>query len=385
MALIPRLSYLEKITQAFQVNPICALLGPRQCGKTTLAQQYSKICGSSSVYFYDLEDPDDLQAFENPKLLLDHLIGLIIIDEIQRRPDLFPYLRVLADRNKSVHILISGSASPELIRQSSETLAGRISYIEVTPFTGGEGEFGRSLWIRGGFPKSYLAKDDAASFQWRQSYIRTFLEKDIAGFGFSLNPQLMRRFWTMLCDYHGQLFNASELGRTLNLDHKTTKRYLDILTGTFMVRQLQPWFANISKRQVKSAKVYFRDSGVYHALLNLGSDESLTVSRKVGASWEGFALEQIIQLTQSNAEDCFFWSTQGGAEIDLLIVKGLEKKAFEFKYSSKPTLTKSMHSALDALDLNSLTVIIPGSAHYFLNEKVEVWGLDAYIKAENLS
>jgi predicted AAA+ superfamily ATPase len=330
------------------------------------------------VHYYDLEDPDDINAFENPKLVLEHLKGLIVIDEIQLRPNLFPYLRVLVDRNKDVKLLVLGSTSQELIHQSSESLAGRISYIEVTPFSIKESDLGRPLWVRGGYPNSLLAVDELTSFGWRQSYIRTFLEKDIPSFGFLINAQLIRRFWTMLCDYHGNIFNASELGRALDLDHKTTKRYLDILTGTFMVRQLQPWFANISKRQVKSTKIYFRDSGIYHALLNIPNDDALTTSSKVGASWEGFALEQVIRLTKSEPQDCFFWSTQSGAEIDLLIVKGMEKKGFEFKYSNKPAVTKSMHVAMETLGLDDLTIIIPGSAHYFLTERIEVWGLQSY-------
>jgi predicted AAA+ superfamily ATPase len=229
-----------------------------------------------------------------------------------------------------------GSASQDFIHQSSKSLAGRISYIEVTSFSIDEGEFGRHLWIRGGYPKSCLAEDDLTSFRWRQSYIRTFLERDIPSLGFSTNAQLIRRFWTMLCDYHGNIFNASELGWTLDLDHKTTKRYLDILTGTFMVRQLQPWLANITKRQVKSTKVYFRDSGIYHALLNISSDDALTRSSKVGSSWEGFALEQVTRLTRSEPQDCFFWSLQSGAEIDLLIVMGMEKKLMNLNTPINP-------------------------------------------------
>jgi len=379
MSIIPRSAYLEAIQHAFRSHPICALLGPRQCGKTTLAQQYVKD-HKGPVHYYDLEDPDDIKIFDNPKLVLEHLKGLVVIDEIQRSPDLFPYLRVLVDRHKDIQLLILGSASQDLIHQSSESLAGRIHYIEVTPFSMDEGDFGRSLWLRGGYPKSCLAEDDAVSYQWRQSYIRTFLERDIPSFGFSINPQLVRRFWAMLCDFHGNIFNASELGRALDLDHKTTKRYLDILTGTYMIRQLQPWYANITKRQVKSSKVYFRDSGIFHALLNISTDDALTRSSKVGASWEGFALEQVIRLTKSEPQDCFFWSVQSGAEIDLLIVKGMEKRAFEFKYSTSPVATKSMHVTIETLGLDGLTVIIPGKAHYFLTENIEVWGLDAFAK-----
>lgn len=377
MSLVPRSAYLEAIHRVFKGHPICALLGPRQCGKTTLARQYIDH-QKRPIHYYDLEDPDDLMVFENPKLVLEHLTGLVVIDEIQRCPNLFLYLRVLVDRNKDIQLLILGSASQDLIRQSSESLAGRIDYIEITPFSLNEGDFGRELWIRGGYPKSMLAADEQISFDWRKSYIRTFLERDIPSFGFNINPQLIRRFWIILCDYHGNVFNASEIGRALDLDHKTTKRYLDILTGSFMIRQLQPWFANIPKRQVKSSKIYFRDSGIYHTLLNISNDESLITSRKVGASWEGFALEQITQLMHSDARDCFFWSAQSGGEIDLLIVENNKKTAFEFKYTSRPTITKSMHIAMTALELEKMTVIIPGKAHYFLSESIEVWGLEAY-------
>jgi len=379
MSLLPRSHYLEGIERVFRGHPICGLLGPRQCGKTTLARQYIDNY-KGEVHYYDLEDPDDLSVFNNPKLVLEHLKGLIVIDEVQLSPDLFPYLRVLVDRNKEVQLLILGSASQDLIRQSSESLAGRISYIEVTPFTMDEDIFGLPLWVRGGFPRSYLAQDDDTSFHWRQSYVRTFLERDIPNLGFSISPLVMRRFWTILCDFHGNLFNGSELGRALDLDHKTTKKYLDILTGTYMIRQLQPWHANITKRQVKSSKIYFRDSGIFHTLINLPTFDDISRSSKVGASWEGFALEQVISLTQSESQDCFFWSTQTGAEIDLLIVKGVKRQAFEFKYSNKPTTTKSMHVSMETLGLDGITVIIPGSAHYFLTERIEVWGLEAFAK-----
>lgn len=378
METIQRPTYLNAITDTFRINPICALLGPRQCGKTTEAKQFVDQY-QEVAHFFDLEDPDDLNAFENPKLLLESLNGLIVIDEIQRRPDLFPYLRVLVDKKPALKLLILGSASQELIRQSSETLAGRISYLEMNPFSSEEVDDSKRLWLRGGFPKSYLAENDVDSFKWRQNYIRTFLEKDIPSFGFNLNPQIIRRFWTMLCDYHGNLFNASSLGRSLDLDHKTIKRYLDILSGTFMMRQLQPWFVNVSKRQVKSCKIYFRDSGLLHGLLNIEDYKSLSTFSKVGASWEGFAMEEIIRREKAGSEDCFFWATQSGAELDLLIVQKGLKKGFEFKYTSTPRVTKSMHAALESLDLDCVTVIIPGGATYFLSDSVKVCGLSSYL------
>lgn len=379
MSDILREKYMAAIQSALAGHPICALLGPRQCGKTTLAHHYIAAHPQTQMHFFDLEDPDDQRVFANPKLILDHLKGLVIIDEVQRCPELFPYLRVLVDRNKDIQLLLLGSASRDLLQQSSESLAGRISYVEITPFMLAEVGFKRDLWVRGGFPRSFLAVDEPTSFQWRRSYVRTYLEQDIPNFGFSLNPQVLRRFWTMLCDFHGQIFNASELGRSLNMDHKTAKRYLDILASTFMVRQLQPWYENISKRQVKSCKVYFRDSGIFHTLLNFGTERDVMASSKLGASWEGYALEQVIQALRAEPEECFFWAAQVGGEVDLLVARGQEKQAFEFKFSSKPILTKSMHLALSLLKLEKLTVIVPGTGHSFLDERVEVVGLERYV------
>ncbi len=375
---IERNAYLAKIAASFLINPICALIGPRQCGKTTIAKEYQQ--SSALVHLFDLEDPDDLVAFANPKLVLENLRGLIIIDEVQRAPELFNYLRVFVDRNPEVKILILGSASPQVIKRFSETLAGRVSYIEMTPFSSTEVSELDALWLRGGFPKSYLGASDEGSFRWRHDFVRTFLEKDIASFGFNLNPQRLRRFWMMLCDYHGNIFNASELGRSIDLDKKTVKHYLDILAGTFMIRQLQPWFINISKRQIKSYKIYFRDAGLFHSLANLASHAQLSSSSKIGSSWEGFALEEVIRFHQAEPEDCFFWATQSGAEIDLLIVKSTNKLAFEFKYTSQPKITKSMIFAIEALGLEKLTVIIPGNAEYSLSPSILVKGLQRYVQ-----
>jgi hypothetical protein len=379
--MISRPQYLEQVERAFRINSVCALLGPRQCGKTTLAQDYIKIKHEiekieKEVHFFDLEDPDHLNAFESPKLLLQNLEGLIVIDEIQLRPALFPYLRVLVDQKPTLRLLILGSASQTLIRQSSEILSGRITYIEMKPLSLVEVKDTQTLWLRGGFPKSYLAETDEDSFAWRREYIRTFLEKDIPNLGFNLNPQLIRRLWTMLTDYHGNLLNASDLGRSLDLNHKTIKHYLDILSGTFMIRQLQPWFANVSKRQVKSPKIYFRDSGLFHSLLAIQDQKKLSLSVKLGASWEGFALEQVIDLYQAEPEDCFFWATHSEAELDLLIVKDNVKYGFEFKYSNTPRSTKSMQSALNTLELDYITVIIPGDSVYYLHEQIKVCGLN---------
>ena len=376
---IHRSSYLEKIENAFKVNPICGLLGPRQCGKTTLALDYAKT-QSERVTHFDLEDPDHLRALLEPKLNLAPLTGLVIIDEIQRMPELFPYLRVISDTRKDLKIMILGSASQELIRQSSESLAGRISYIYVTPFQLREFPEANTLWLRGGLPKSTLASSDLISYDWRKDYVKTFLERDIPSFGFSINPQLIRRFWHMLTDYHGQIFNGAELGRALDLDAKTVRRYLDIFSGTFMTRTLQPWFANITKRQVKSPKVFFRDSGLYHFFLGLKTHEELVKSSKIGASWEGFAMEMAISFHDAEEQDCFFWATPSGAEVDLLIAKGNHLKAYEFKYSSSPKLTPSMLSAIQTLGLDHLTVIIPGNITYRLHETVTVIGLEKFIR-----
>lgn len=378
--MLDRDAYLKKIQQKCHQFPVVALLGPRQCGKTTLAKTYEKLlkAGGQKIYHFDLEDPDDLNLLQNAKLVFERLEGLIILDEIQKLPNLFPLIRVMVDTYQK-RFLILGSASAELIHQSSETLAGRIDFIEITPFRLYETNLMDDLWLKGGFPSSFLALSAEESTNWLKAYIRTFLERDIPNLGFDINPSLIRRFWNMLCGYHGQIFNASELGNSLDLNHKTVRRYLDILTGTFMMRTLQPWFANIQKRQVKSPKVYFRDSGIFHNFLGISSMEALLNHHKLGASWEGFALEEIISAYQAEPQDCFFWSTHAGAEIDLLInsPKGLE--GFEFKFSNQPKITRSITEAMASLDLKHVTIIVPSSTQYPLNEKVSVIGLKEFI------
>jgi predicted AAA+ superfamily ATPase len=370
---------------AFKVTPIVALLGPRQCGKTTLAKQYVAREEVQEENYFDLEDPDDLVRLENPKLTLSGLTNLIILDEIQRLPEIFPLLRVLVDNKKlNQKYLILGSASRELIQQSSETLAGRISYIEITPFSFSEVHDLEQLWLRGGFPRSYLAQDEQISFSWRKEYISTFLEKDIQMMGIQVSPQNLRRFWMMLVHFHGNIFNASEIARSLNISHPTARNYLDILAHTFMIRELKPWFENISKRQVKSPKVYFRDSGVMHTLMGIKNKKDLTTHTKLGASWEGFALEEIIRYIKPDPLDCYFWSTQADAELDLLILKDGKKLGFEFKYSDMPRMTKSMHIALEDLKLDQLTIIYPGSKKYSPQEKVFVWGFEDYLKQKDI-
>jgi len=328
--------------------------------------------------YFDLEDPTDLARLEDPKLALDGLTGLVVIDEIQRVPELFPLLRTLVDRRPSpARFLILGSASRDLIRQGSETLAGRLTFIEVTPFalrevgTPAQDE----LWLRGGFPRSFLADSGELSAAWRKSFIRTFLERDIPALGIQIPPQAIRRFWQMLVHYHGQTFNASEIGTSLGASDTTVARYLDILAGTFMVRRLQPWLANIGKRQVKRPKIYFRDSGILHSLLGVPERSALSVHPKLGASWEGFALEEIIRTLGADEEEVFFWGVHGQAELDLLIVRDGKKLGFEFKYSSAPSLTRSMARAHELLELDSLTVIYPGDKRYPLADGIEACGL----------
>lgn len=379
-----RKKYLKKIEHAFLSSSACAILGPRQCGKTTLAKQYcSKI--KEDVSFFDLEDPLDLAKLDSPKLALEHLQGLIVIDEIQRRPDLFPVLRVLidADTTTNQRFLLLGSASQDLIRQSSETLAGRITYVELPPFTLEEVGNEHKLLTRGGFPRSYLSRSNDSSMLWRKSYIRNFLERDIRSFGFNIPPKTMRRFWMMIAHYHGQIFNASELARSINISPNTASKYLDILAGTFMVRRLSPWFENLSKRQVKSPKLYFRDVGLLETMLGIHSYKDLYNNPKVGPIWEGFALEEIIKSLEVEDEDCYFWGTQGGAELDLLISTYGRKEGYEFKYTDSPKVTKSMHVAIEDLKLSKLTVIIPGDDTFSLADNITVCGLSSFVKAPN--
>lgn len=380
---IKRKRFLEDIKNVHRVHSVCAILGPRQCGKTTLAQLYRESV-EKECFIFDLEDPTDLEKLETPKLTLESLDGLIIIDEIQRRPELFPYLRVLVDRYPHRRYLILGSASRDLIHQSSETLAGRIGYIELTPFQLSECKNQDRLWKRGGFPKSFLQEEIELSWEWRKSYISTFLERDLSNLGFFVSPQDMRRLWTMLAHYHGNIINYSELGRSLNLSDTTIRRHIHLLEGAFMIRTLRPWFENIKKRQVKSPKVYVRDSGIFQTLLNITED--ITLHPKVGASWEGFALEEIIRFHKADQEDCYFWATSNQAELDLLIVKGSQRMGFEFKYTDAPRMNRSLYSALEDLKLEKITVITPGNVDFLIHENVRVVGLTNYVlKGERVS
>jgi len=372
---------LKSISDQLRVAKIVALLGPRQSGKTTLARKFaesSDLGFDEGLNYFDLEDPAHLLRLEVPRLALEPLRGLVVIDEIQYRPDLFPMLRILADRDgrSDTKFLILGSASRDLIRQGSETLAGRIGFVEVTPFGLVETHDADRLWIRGGFPLSFLAETDSDSSRWQANYIKTFLERDIPSLGIQIPPMTLRRFWMMLAHYHGQTFNASEIGKSLGMADTTAARYLDILTGTFMVRRLVPWFENLRKRQIKAPKIYFRDSGILHQLLGAGDLASLVVHPKLGASWEGFALEQIVRLSSAAEEDIYFWGVHNQGELDLLIFREGKRHGFEFKYTDSPGRTKSQKMAIECLRLDRLDIICPGNASYPLDEKLHVTGLE---------
>lgn len=382
-----RLRFHDRIAEYFRTHPIVGILGPRQSGKTTLARAYLRAFagGDSAIHYFDLENPEHLNRLEEAQLTLTPLRGLIVIDEVQRRPDLFPLLRVLVDRPEGGQTyLILGSASRELLRQSSETLAGRIAYLELPPFSAFEADDHERLWLRGGFPPAYLAPSDRDSMNWRSAYVTSFLERDIPALGIRLAPTALRRLWTMLAHWHGSVVNHADLARSLDISQPTVRRYLDILEGTFAVRLLQPWFANVGKRQVKSPKVYLRDSGVLHALLNLPDRPALDTYARLGASWEGFALEQVIRAAEADAQECFFWATHRGAELDLLLVRGTKRRAFEFKYSSAPKVTRSMHSVLADLDVDRIEIVYPGDATYPLADRVDVVGLGPLIRSGNL-
>ena len=373
--LIPRPRALERITHAFSTHPIGALLGPRQCGKTTLARL---IAEREPCTYFDLENPVDIRRLSAPMRTLEELTGLAIIDEIQRRPDLFELLRVLVDRPKNpVRFLILGSASPYLVKGVSESLAGRVGFIDLAGFDLGEvgAEKSNQLWLRGGFPPSFLAPNDSASMAWRDDFIRTFLERDIPQLGISIPAETLRRFWIMIAHYHGQVWNGAQLARSLGTSENTTRRYLDILAGAYMIRVLPPWFENLRKRQVKAPKIYLRDSGLLHALLQLTTVVDLQSHPKLGASWEGFALEQVIGVLGNR--DAYFWATHGGAELDLLVRIAGKHYGFEFKYADAPGTSRSMHVAIQDLRLEHLWVVYPGRQEYSLDDKISVISIDS--------
>jgi predicted AAA+ superfamily ATPase len=372
--MIPRPDAIERIAAVFKVHPIAALLGPRQCGKTTLARM---ILEREPCTYFDLENPVDLRRLSAPMSTLEELSGLVVMDEIQRRPDLFELLRVLVDRPKSsVHFLILGSASLGLVRGVSESLAGRIGFVDLSGFDLREvGSEKRSrLWIRGGFPRSFLAKDDPSSIAWREDFIRTFLERDIPQLGITIPAETLRRFWTMISHYHGQVWNATHFARSLGTSEKTARRYLDILAGAYMVGVLPPWYENIRKRQVKAPKIYIRDSGILHALLQINTMADLQGHPKLGSSWEGFCLEQLIGYL--GTRDVYFWATHAGAELDLLVTVAGKRYGFEFKYADAPGANRSMRIAIEDLGLEHLWVIYPGRQEYDIDENISVIPID---------
>ena len=368
--MIQRPLLVNRIRRALDRNRIVALVGPRQCGKTTIARQFVR---PDSKNYFDLEDPESSARLDEPMTALRELAGLIVIDEIQRRPALFPVLRVLADRRPpAARFLILGSASPDIRRKASETLAGRVETIPMSGFS--LSEIGRGaeprLWLRGGLPLSYLPRSDADSFGWRKSFVQTFLERDLPQWGSAVSPEALRRFWSMLAHYHGQIWSAADPARSLGVSEPTARHHLDLLTAAFMVRQLQPYHANLKKRQVKAPKVYIRDAGLLHLLLGIRTAEDLMGHPKSGASWEGFALEETLRA--ADPDEAYFWATHNGAEIDLLCVKDGRMSGYEFKRSDAPRMTPSIRIALEDLELDRVTVVYPGTKRYSLSEKVDV-------------
>jgi predicted AAA+ superfamily ATPase len=375
---IPRPQALDRVVQAFSVHPIAALLGPRQCGKTTLARIYAEREPST---FFDLESPVDARRLSAPLSVLEGLTGLVILDEIQRRPEIFEVLRVLADRPRQpARFLLLGSASPQLVKGVSESLAGRIGFVDLGGFELDEVAIKQRdrLWLRGGFPRSFLAPDESSSRLWRDDFIRTFLERDIPQLGISVPAETLRRFWTMVAHLHGQVWNAAQIARSLGVAETTARRYLDILAGAFLVRVLPPWFENLGKRQVKAPKVYLRDSGILHALLQMTTLSDLQGHPKLGASWEGFAVEQLLGALQTR--DAYFWATHGGAELDLLVLHQGKRYGFELKYGDAPGTLRAMHVALADLSLDHLWVVYPGRQDYPLTAKISALSIDSVPK-----
>lgn len=372
--MVPRKSYESALENSLNRSSVVWLLGPRQCGKTTLARMIEKKHGA---VFFDLESPRDRLRLQNPQMALKILKGLVIIDEVQRMPELFEILRVLADRsdNPSTFLLL-GSASPHILKNVSETFAGGTELIEMSGFDfleTGEDNLDE-LWLRGGFPRSFLSQSLEDSIAWREEFVQTFLERDIPQLGINISAIAMGCLWTMLAHCHGQTLNASQLGRSLGVTDKTNRSYLDILTATYMVRQVQPWHENIGKRQVKAPKVYFRDSGILHHLLAITDMESLMTNPRLGASWEGFAMEQIIRVLQ--LQDIYFWSTYSGAKLDLLFFHDSKRYGIDIKFSETPKITKSMHIAIQDLDLEHLWVVYSGNHIMPLEKKITLVPLD---------
>jgi predicted AAA+ superfamily ATPase len=375
--MLQRPALLHHVRTALERSRVVALIGPRQCGKTTLARELVEV---DSPRYFDLEDPVSLARLDEPMTALRDLRELVVIDEIQRRPELFPILRVLADRQPlSARFLVLGSASPELLRQSSESLAGRLEIVVMGGFSLAEVgiEAQARHWLRGGFPLSFLAGTETNSRVWRKNLIQTFLERDLPQAGITIPTIALLRFWTMLAHYHGQIWNAVEPARSLGVSEPTVRRYLDLLTGMFMIRQLPPWHANLKKRQVKAPKIYFRDTGLLHQLLGIRSEQDLLSHPKCGASWEGHVIEETIKALEP--DEAWFWATHNGAEIDLILLKDGHLLGVECKRMDAPRLTPSMQIALGDLKLERIAVVYPGTKRYPLAERVEVVPLEALV------
>jgi uncharacterized protein len=380
--MIRRAAILSRLREALERARIVLLCGPRQCGKTTLARE---LLSEESVNYFDLEDPAGLARLDEPMTALRPLKGLVVIDEVQRRPDLFPVLRVLADRRAAgARFLILGSASGDLLRQSSESLAGRVEHISIGGFS--VEELGSSvlqdLWRRGSFPRAFLAAKESDSVAWRKQFVQTLLERDLPQWGVRVPAAALQRFWTMIAHYHGQIWKATEPARALGVGESTTRRYLDLLTDAFMVRQLQPWHANVSKRQVKAPKVYVRDSGLLHQLLGIRTDKELLSHPKVGASWEGFVLEQV--LAAEPHDEAYFWATHQGAEIDLVLRRDGRLWGIECKRSDAPQLTPSIRIARTDLGLERVAVLYPGNKRYPISGEVEAVPLEALASGQHI-
>lgn len=376
--MIQRPRYQKSILRALREYPVALLLGTRQCGKTTLARQIHRELGG---HFFDLEDPACPVQPDTARLVLQDLEGLVVIDEVQRQPDLFSLIRVLADRQPTpARFLLLGSAAPDLVKGASETLAGRVGFQRLTGFSLDEVDDPDALWVRGGLPDSYLAADESASFVWRTNFAQSFLERDIPQLGIRIPSTALRRFWTMVAHYHGQVWNGSDFSRSLGVKEDTARRYLDILTGAYVIRQLLPWHENTGKRVVKSPKVYLTDSGMLHNLLRLSDRIQVQSHPKLGASWEGFALEQVLSLT-GGERDAYFYRTHGGAELDLLLTRDGRRVGFEFKYADRPPSTKSMHIVMNDLSLDRLLVVHPGDAEFPLANRIQATPIKSLVRA----
>ena len=371
--LVERLRPLRRIRETFAVHRGVALLGPRQCGKTTLARML--VDHEPDHSYFDLERAVDRRSLEAAETTLAPLTGLVVIDEIQRMPDLFTTLRPLMDRPGSkTRWLLLGSASPDLIRGVSESLAGRVGFVELAGFdlddVGESSSDWRRLWLRGGLPPSYLAPNDTGSARWRENQVRTFLERDVPQLGFNISAVALRRFWEMVAHYHGQIWNAAEFARSMGTTQATARRYLELLAGAYMVRILPSWYENLKKRQVRAPRIYVRDSGILHSLLDVGTARVLAGHPKLGASFEGFAIEQV--LSSLDTRSATFWRSHSGAELDLMVTHHGRRYGFEFKYSDAPRSTKSMRVALEDLRLEHLWVVYPGDTPYPLDERLSV-------------